>query len=142
MMVVILDTVSPEGKKMSELKKCPFCGAQAMFDQEGEDWYIACTDTDCEATSGLFTTAKAAETAWNHRTPRMEQREWMFLSDLPNGAIFTTKDGIRAVKTEYYYTNENRQPMCILLASGEFAHFPEKEKTLVCELYEPGEGRE
>jgi len=61
--------------------------------------------------------------------------EWVTLEDLRTGAIFVTKDGIYAVKSEYYYSGEViSQSQCILLASGEFAHFPEKNKTLVREV--------
>lgn len=58
---------------------------------------------------------------------------WMLLEFLPDGAIFETRDGCRAVKSEYNYPNG--QPECVLLASGEYAHFPEGGKTLVRELH-------
>jgi hypothetical protein len=40
---------------------------------------------------------------------------------LPRGAVFETIDGTRAVKSEYGYDNGGCE--CILLASGEYAHF-------------------
>jgi hypothetical protein len=43
------------------------------------------------------------------------------LKDLRNGAIFVTRDGIYAVKTEYHHLNG--VCMCILLASGSCAEF-------------------
>jgi hypothetical protein len=62
------------------------------------------------------------------------KKGWVRLYNLRDGAIFENKDGIRAVKSEYSYSNENLQPQCILLASGEFAHFPDKENTWVREI--------
>lgn len=57
---------------------------------------------------------------------------WVRLEDLPKGAIFETQDGIKAVKTEYHYNSG--VCMAVLLASGEYAHFPEKNDTLVREI--------
>lgn len=52
----------------------------------------------------------------------MTSTGWIPLSDLPNGAVFETKDGVRAVKSEYCYDNDGAIE-CVLLASGEYAHF-------------------
>lgn len=60
--------------------------------------------------------------------------EWMNLIDLRSGAIFETKDGIIAVKTEYFYSDYNPQPQCVLLASGEYAHFSKKDMEQVREI--------
>lgn len=50
--------------------------------------------------------------------------QWVQLADLDKGAIFETRDGVRAVKSEYYYSNKpSAQCECILLTSGEYAHF-------------------
>lgn len=50
--------------------------------------------------------------------------DWMPLKELREGAIFETKDGTRAVKSEYHYGDvPNHGCMCILLESGEYAHF-------------------
>jgi hypothetical protein len=43
--------------------------------------------------------------------------------DAPPGSIVRTRDGILAVKSEHHYPNGNSQ--CVLLASGEYAHFPQ-----------------
>ena len=60
---------------------------------------------------------------------------WVTLDDLRTGAIFVTKKGTYAAKSEYRYSNDpGSQWQCILLASGEFAHFPEKNRTLVREV--------
>lgn len=59
-----------------------------------------------------------------------EQRRverWVKLMDLADGAIFETGGGIRAVKSEYTYPNGGIQ--CILLASGEYAHFCQGESS-------------
>lgn len=46
------------------------------------------------------------------------------LDDLPPGMVFITRDGVMAVKSEYKYGNEpDSQWQCILLESGEYAHF-------------------
>jgi hypothetical protein len=54
------------------------------------------------------------------------------LKDLRPGALFTTRSGAMAVKSEYTY--ENGQCQCILLESGEYAHFPEGNMTPVREV--------
>ncbi len=51
----------------------------------------------------------------------MSTGRWTTLGALREGAIFETRDGIRAVKSEYHYTNGGCE--CVLLASGEYAHF-------------------
>lgn len=57
------------------------------------------------------------------------------LGDLRNGAIFETQDGIKAVKSEYCYDNTGgSQARCILLESGEMAHFPNGNEELVREI--------
>lgn len=49
------------------------------------------------------------------------------LGDIPPGSLFETMDGIKAVKSEYYYGNDAAsQCQCVLLASGEYAHFKDK----------------
>jgi hypothetical protein len=57
---------------------------------------------------------------------------WVRLNDLPKGAIFETQGGVRAVKSEYHY--DNGAPQCVLLASGEYAHFANKGAELVREI--------
>jgi hypothetical protein len=62
------------------------------------------------------------------------------LDELPNGAIFEMNDPryeepIRAVKSEYNYPNG--APQCVLLASGEYAHFPAGGETRARELVLP-----
>ena len=44
------------------------------------------------------------------------------VGDLAPGAVFRTTSGIWAVKSEYLYPNGWCQ--CVLLASGEYAHWP------------------
>ena len=67
---------------------------------------------------------------------------WVVLDELRYGAVFETRDGIRAVKSESHYdpplgTVLETQCLCILLASGEFAHFPDKNETEVREVLVP-----
>lgn len=57
---------------------------------------------------------------------------WIRLEDLPPGSLFETQSGIRAVKSEYHYS-AGGQCMCVLLASGEYAHFADGNDTL-CRL--------
>lgn len=47
--------------------------------------------------------------------------DWIPLHQLPRGAVFETRCGTRAVKSEYRYPTGGIE--CILLASGEYAHF-------------------
>jgi hypothetical protein len=54
---------------------------------------------------------------------------WLSLDDIPPGSLFETEQGIRAIKSEYRYPDG--APECILLASGEYAHFVDKGKTPV-----------
>jgi hypothetical protein len=58
--------------------------------------------------------------------------DWTTLGELQPGALFRTRAGILAVKSEYYYPNA--QSECVLLASGEYAHFPEKNDVEVQEI--------
>lgn len=58
---------------------------------------------------------------------------WTTLDALRKGAIFETQDGIRAVKSEYWYSTGGA-PQCVLLASGEYAHFALKRKEPVREI--------
>lgn len=61
-----------------------------------------------------------------------EEAAWTTLRGLPVGAIFETRDGVRAVKTEYHYPNGNIES--VLLESGEYAHFLDGDETLVTPL--------
>ena len=54
------------------------------------------------------------------------------LEELEPGALFTTKKGTVAVKSEYRMPSG--QCMCILVASGEYAHFERGNDTPVREL--------
>lgn len=53
----------------------------------------------------------------------------MKLNDLPPGSLFVTRAGVLAVKSEYRYPNG--APECVLLASGEYAHFADGGRTEV-----------
>lgn len=48
-------------------------------------------------------------------------KTWTTLAELREGALFVTRKGVRAVKTEYRYPNGGIE--CVLEASGEYAHF-------------------
>lgn len=65
--------------------------------------------------------------------------EHIKLRDLRKGALFKTTEGVKAVKSEYYYSSawphtKETQCLCVLLASGEYAHFPNKNDELVKEI--------
>jgi hypothetical protein len=62
----------------------------------------------------------------------MSENRWIKLEKLRTGAIFETRSGIRAIKSEYHYPNFNCQ--CVLLASGEYAHFEKGDNELVREI--------
>lgn len=59
-------------------------------------------------------------------------RKRISIKNLRNGALFVTKEGIKAIKSEYHYPNGNSQ--CVLLSNGEYAHFPKGDKTLVTQI--------
>lgn len=62
----------------------------------------------------------------------MSDMIWRTLDALPPGALFVTDDGTMAVKSEYkYYNTPDGQWLCVLLATGEYAHFEHGNKTLV-----------
>ena len=54
-------------------------------------------------------------------TSKNVAQEWIVLEELRPGAIFETRTGVRAVKSEYRYPYGGIE--CVLLASGEAAHF-------------------
>ena len=54
------------------------------------------------------------------------------LWDLRPGAIFVTREGVYAVKSEYIHPDNMCE--CVLLASGEYAHFENGNQTLVREV--------
>ena len=62
----------------------------------------------------------------------MHVYEQTTLEALRPGAVFMTLDGIAAVKSEYHY--KSGAPQCVLLSSGEYAHFPERGATVVREI--------
>jgi hypothetical protein len=60
---------------------------------------------------------------------------WVKLGELREGALFETREGIRAVKSEYHYGNDpGSQCQCVLLESGEYAHFGNKNNEMVREI--------
>lgn len=65
----------------------------------------------------------------------MSNKGFTRLKNLKEGAIFTTKHGTLAVKSEYVYPNgPDSQCQCILLASGEYAHFEKGNNEWVKEV--------
>lgn len=54
--------------------------------------------------------------------PPKPDRSWVPLGELREGAIFETREGARAVKSEYHYSNAGAIK-CVLIESGEYAHF-------------------
>ncbi len=58
---------------------------------------------------------------------------WTTLLKLRKGAIFETKNGVMAMKTEYHTFNGGTQCDCYLLESGESAHFPNGDNEKVRE---------
>lgn len=60
------------------------------------------------------------------------------IGDLRPGAVFATGSGTYAVKSEYKYSDEaSAQYQCILLESGEYAHFKDGNATGVWEVIQP-----
>ncbi len=55
---------------------------------------------------------------------RVMESGYVSLGSLRPGAVFENADGVRAVKSEYHYTSDpGCQCQCVLLESGEYAHF-------------------
>lgn len=77
--------------------------------------------------------APNGKTVFVFRIEDEPQSDWQRLEDLRDGAIFETRAGVRAIKSGYRLPGG--QPQCILLASGEYAHFPERGDILVRELF-------
>ena len=65
---------------------------------------------------------------------KLKRGNWTSLAELPNGALFETRAGVRAVKTEYLYPWGGIE--CVLLASGEYAHFHGRGRELAVRLRE------
>ena len=65
--------------------------------------------------------------------PVGESGPWVRLGALRPGAVFETRDGVRAVKSDYTYPTGGCE--CVLLASGDAAHFhPIHDATEVREI--------
>lgn len=69
---------------------------------------------------------------------RVAYGPWTTLGELREGAVFETRNGVRAVKSEYRYGNDNPDCKCILLESGEYAHFPGRNAEPVREVVVKG----
>jgi Lar family restriction alleviation protein len=54
------------GKKMAELKPCPFCGSEAKMIKLYDDYYIKCGNYCCEQSIAYEDIEMAIE-AWNRR---------------------------------------------------------------------------
>lgn len=67
---------------------------------------------------------------WFCSAPHTVGAAWVRLGDLSPGMIFTTNTGILAVKSEYH-NSMGGHCMCVLLGSGEYAHFAEGDETAV-----------
>lgn len=67
----------------------------------------------------------------------IKESGWITLGELRQGAVFETKAGVRAMKTEYHTFNGGIQCDCYLLESGEAAHFPALDNELVREIVVP-----
>ena len=60
-----------------ELKPCPFCGSEAMFEADGEIGWICCSNKDCPAwDTKIFETTDEAIEAWNRRYIPTCTYEW------------------------------------------------------------------
>lgn len=123
-----------------QLRECPFCGEDATIDETEHGLYILCTECLCQI--GSYAAASRAQMVadWNTRATQplpTPTPTWAPLADLPPGFIFATQDGILAVKTTYAVydgNDESGKCECILLLTGEYAHFADGDRTLVCAL--------
>ena len=64
---------------MEQLKKCPFCGGEAILSHANLDWFVRCNRCFCKTRT--FKSQKSAILTWNNRKPmeriveRLEQQE-------------------------------------------------------------------
>lgn len=106
---------------------CPKCRGGEVMDKKKikqilKPLEIFKVDTDIYADKILALTREGDE-------------DWVELGNLREGAVFETEGGNRAVKSEYMYSNNpNAQCLCVLLESGEYAHFDKANKELVREV--------
>ena len=76
--VLTIIAVMEKGKKMAELKSCPFCGGVAEMQvtkhiPSGYDYTTRCKNTSCcGRLSKKYTLRETAVAAWNKRTPQKE----------------------------------------------------------------------
>lgn len=87
----------------------------------------------CAARVYLGSLAPPLQSSGEPGEPGSRVRQWVELRNLRCGAIFETKSGIRAVKSEYHYSDVT-QCECVLLESGEYAHFPLRNREPVREI--------
>ena len=127
--------------------KCGFCGGNMSenphpdagkpsnyLEVGTESVCIPCT---CKGMHQWAERAMKAEGQLEARmdNPDREKMHYTRLRNLREGAVFETKSGIKAVKSEYVYSNHpDSQCQCILLASGEYAHFDKGNDEWVREL--------
>lgn len=154
---------APETKDSTESLKCAYCKRPADGDDSGGSHYCKKHDKGGwlrkyhglqedlarilgDSVSGAMGIVRGGREAVNKRMrfyyPETEPKavggdEWTALRDLREGAVFETRAGIRAVKTEYHTFNDETQCDCYLLESGECAHFDDQDDTEVRELPYP-----
>lgn len=96
----------------------------ARLSQEYQSTHVDFTEEDFENWLTGKLKEKAAE-----QTQTMSDE--ITLAELRPGAVFVTRDNVYAVKSEYHH---ELQCECILLESGEYAWFKDRDKTLVREV--------
>jgi Lar family restriction alleviation protein len=58
---------------MEELKRCPFCGGEAIEVRTGESYWVRCSD--CDAETALCDSRPDAIAAWNRRVQNIGKKE-------------------------------------------------------------------
>lgn len=117
----------PEGRRRGSQTICFWDGCPAKpavtirhpFAPNGVMW--ACEEHNPLPISGV-----------RHVETRVKLDPWVSVGALPPGALFRTRDGILAVKSEYHLADGRSQ--CVLLASGEYAWFPNGDREEAQEL--------
>lgn len=64
-------------------------------------------------------------------TDRTTSDGWTPLSEVTPGMAFKTKNGTYGVMSEYYYSNAPDAGREIILDSGEFGHFKDKDELVL-----------
>lgn len=89
-----------KGKKMSDLKPCPFCGGEATHDTNGSEIWVICKKCGARCAGSFFSGKKGVQIVnerWNKRVP--EEQQMLVLSpDLTDKQVRDLFDKLRRIQ--------------------------------------------